>query len=89
MGLCAESPAPSADRNLDRLGNVFVALEARLSADQRLGIDSELRRALYAGRNLTLTTRIGDLDIVQRRPGITSGPELVAASEQTTHRMAG
>ena len=56
--------------NLDRLGNVLVTLDARLSADQRRGMDAELRHALYAGRNLTLTTRIGDLDIVQRLPGV-------------------
>ena len=70
--------------NLDHLGNVLVALDARLSADQRRGIDAELRHALYAGRNLTLTTRIGDLDIVQRLPGVPPWPELIAAAEQTT-----
>jgi len=70
--------------NLDRLGNVLVALDARLSADQRRGIDAELRHALYVGRNLTLTTRMGDLDIVQRLPGIPPWPELAADAEQTT-----
>jgi hypothetical protein len=76
-------PEPRHD-NLDRLGNVLVALDARLSADQRRGIDAELRQALYAGRNLTLTTRLGDLDIVQRLPGIPTWPSLIADAKQTT-----
>jgi hypothetical protein len=70
--------------NLDRLGNPLVTLDARPSADQRLGIDAELRHALYAGRNLTLTTRIGDLDIVQRLPGVPPWSELIADAEQTS-----
>jgi hypothetical protein len=76
-------PEPRHD-NLDRLGNVLVALDARLSADRQRGIDPELRQALYAGRNLTLTTRLGDLDIVQRLPGVPPWPALIADAEQTT-----
>ena len=76
-------PEPRHD-NLDRLGNVLVELDARLSADLRRGIDAELRHALYAGANLTLTTKIGDLDVVQRLPGVPSWPALVADAEQTT-----
>jgi hypothetical protein len=34
-------------------------------------------------RYLTLTTRIGDLDIVQRLPGVPRWPILVADAEQT------
>ncbi len=70
--------------NLDRLGNTLVSLDARLAADPRRSIDPELRQALYAGRNLTLTTVLGDLDIVQRLPGIPSWRALSAESEQTT-----
>jgi hypothetical protein len=70
--------------NLDRLGNLLVVLDARLSADLRRGLDAELRHALYAGRNLTLTTKLGDLDIVQRLPGIPPWSELAADAEQTT-----
>jgi hypothetical protein len=76
-------PEPRHD-NLDRLGNVLVALDARLSADRQRGIDPELRQALYAGRNLTLTTRLGDLDIVQRLPGVPPWSALIADAERTT-----
>jgi hypothetical protein len=69
--------------NLDRLGNVLVALEARLAANQRRGIDPELRHALYSGRNLTLSTKLGDLDIVQRPPGVPAWTELVDDAEHT------
>lgn len=76
-------PEPKHD-NLDRLGNVLVSLDARLSANLRRGMDAELRQALYAGRNLTLTTRIGDLDVVQRLTGVPPWPALIADAEQTT-----
>jgi hypothetical protein len=76
-------PEPRHD-NLDQLGNVLVGLEARLSADLRRGIDAELRQALYAGANLTLTTRLGDLDVVQRLPGIPAWKDLIAEAEPTT-----
>ncbi len=70
--------------NLDRLGNVLVGLDGRLASDPNRGIDTELRRALYAGRNLTVTTRLGDLDIVQRLPGVPPWPALVGDAERTT-----
>jgi hypothetical protein len=70
--------------NLDRLGNTLVGLDARLAADPQRGIDPELRQALYQGRSLTLTTARGDLDIVQRLPGVPSWKELAADAEQTT-----
>jgi hypothetical protein len=62
-------PDPSRE-NLDRLGNALALLDARLSSDPGRGIDPELREALYRGRNLTVTTRLGDLDIVQRLAGV-------------------
>jgi hypothetical protein len=70
--------------NLDRLGNTLVGLDARLAADPNRGIDPELRRALYQGRSLTLTTALGDLDIVQRLAGVPTWKELAADAEQTT-----
>jgi hypothetical protein len=76
-------PEPKHD-NLNRLGDVLVSLDARLSADLRRGIDPELRHALYAGRNLALTTRLGDLDIVQELTGVTSWRVLADDAERTT-----
>jgi hypothetical protein len=70
--------------NLDRLGNGEVRLDARLSADQRPQIDREIRHALYAGRSLTLTTKLGDLDVVQRLPGIPSWRALESTAETTS-----
>jgi hypothetical protein len=45
-------------------------LDARLtlSPDRMLGPAE--RQALYRGRNLSVTTRLGELDVVQRLPGI-------------------
>lgn len=70
--------------NLDRLGNVLIGLEARLASDPERAIDPEMRRALYRGGNLTVTTRLGDLDIVQRLPGVPPWSALAEDAEQTT-----
>jgi hypothetical protein len=76
---------PDPDReNLDRLGNVLVGLDARLTSDPERGIDPEIRRSLYQGRNLTVATRLGDLDIVQRLPGIPAWEELAGDAEATS-----
>ena len=40
--------------------------------------------SLYQGRNLTVTTRLGDLDVVQRLPGIPTWEQLAAEAEATT-----
>lgn len=76
-------PAPDAG-NLDRLGNVLVGLDARLEADPARGIDPEVRQAFYRGGNLTVTTRLGDLDVVQRLSGVPTWAELDAEAEPTT-----
>jgi hypothetical protein len=70
--------------NLDRLGNTLVGLDARLAADPQRRIDPELRQALYQGRSLSLTTPLGDLDIVQRLAAIPSWKALASGAEQTT-----
>jgi hypothetical protein len=76
-------PDPARE-NLDRLGNALVKLDARLAANHSRGIDAALRAALYRGRNLTLTTRLGDLDVVQRLPGVPAWNELVAEATRIT-----
>jgi hypothetical protein len=62
-------PAPP---NIDALANALVALDARLLQNPHRGVDPEVRTALRRGRNLTVTTRLGDLDVVQRLPGVPS-----------------
>ena len=63
-------PDPDRD-NLDRLGNALVSLDARLAADphRELG-PAERRPRCTAGATLTLATRLGDVDVVQRLPGV-------------------
>ncbi len=62
-------PDPNKE-NLDRLADLLVSLEARLTlrSTQLFGLAE--RSALHRGRNPTTTTRLGDLDIVQRVPGV-------------------
>jgi hypothetical protein len=76
-------PDPGRD-NLDRLGNVLVEIDGRLATDLSRSIDPELRQALYQGRNLSLTTAFGDLDVVQRLPGIPGWQILIADAEETS-----
>lgn len=56
--------------NLDRLVNSLLRLDARLALAPDRQPGPEEREALYRGRNLSLTTRLGDVDIVQRLAGV-------------------
>jgi hypothetical protein len=62
-------PAPG---NVDALADTLAALDARLIRNPERGIDAGVRRALRQGRNLTVSTGRGDLDVVQRLPGVPS-----------------
>lgn len=68
-------PEPSST-NLDGLCNALVRLDARLVREPSRGIDADVRSQLYRGQNLTVTTTLGDLDVVQRLPGVPDYPEL-------------
>src|SRR4051812_22531000 len=76
-------PDPDRD-NLDRLGNALVSIDARLAADPQRELGAAERLALYQGRNLTLTTRLGDVDVVQRLPGVPGYAALAADAERST-----
>lgn len=62
-------PAPD-HGNLDRLANVLVGLGGRLTLNREREIGDAERRALRQGRNLSVTTTLGDLDVIQRLPGV-------------------
>jgi predicted nucleotidyltransferase len=73
-------PDPDRD-NLDALVNALVRLDARLTSDATTPISTEHRSPLYRGRNVSVTTRLGDLDIVQRPPGVPSYDQLAEAAQ--------
>jgi hypothetical protein len=68
-------PAPDRE-NLDRLVDRLVREEARLTLAPERTPGAQERRALYRGRNLSVSTRLGDLDVVQRLPGVAAYSEL-------------
>lgn len=70
-------PEPS-DANVARLCDVLTGLDARLLRNPERGIDADVRAALARGRSLTVTTPLGDLDVVQRLPGVPAFGELDA-----------
>ena len=68
-------PAPDRE-NLDRLVKRLVREGARLTLAPHRVPGPEERGALYRGRNLSLSTPLGDVDIVQRLPGVPPYAEL-------------
>ncbi len=72
-------PDPGA-ANLRRLLAVLDELDAHLLLNPDRGIDEEVKAALLGGHNLTVTTAHGDLDIVQRLPGVPPFAALTAES---------
>ncbi len=66
--------------NLRRLIAVLEELDAHLLLNPERGIDEDAKAALVAGQNLTVTTSCGDLDIVQRLPGVPPFAALTADS---------
>lgn len=70
-------PEPSHD-NLDRLASLLIELDARLTLNAARPIGDAERRALHQGRNLSVSTKVGDLDIIQRLPGVPSYADLSA-----------
>jgi hypothetical protein len=76
---------PAADtQNIDALANTLVALDARLIRNTDRGIDADVRRALHRGKNLTVTTSLGDVDVIQRLPGVPSYTTLDADAWDAT-----
>ena len=73
-------PAATTD-SLLHLGDVLAALDARLAHDEAAAFGPEHRAAMAAGRALSLTTRLGDLDIVQRLSGVPAFDDLEAAAD--------
>lgn len=75
-------PAPD-DANVDRLLSLLAELDARLALNAERGIDDRVRDAVHRRRNLTVTTPLGDLDVVQSLPGVPSYAELDGAAIDT------
>lgn len=70
-------PDPDA-ANLNRLLDFLERIDAHLLLRPDRRVDRDVRAAVAHGRNLTVTTRLGDLDVVQALPGVPSYVDLVA-----------
>jgi hypothetical protein len=64
-------PQTSAE-NLDALVNLLISLHAHLALSPNTPVGPDQRRAVHQGRNLSVTTDLGDLDILVRMPGVPS-----------------
>ena len=74
-------PGPDA-RNLDRVVDVLASLDARLLMNPARELDLDVRQAVHDGRNLTVTTRLGDVDVIRQLPGVPDYDELRADAMQ-------
>ena len=70
--------------NLLTLGNLMAEMGAHLASDTAAGWASEHHDALAAGRSLSLSTGLGELDIVQRLPGLPPYSELRSSAVEVT-----
>lgn len=70
--------------NLDRLVDMLASLDARLTLAPTRRVGPAERSELRRGRNLTITTSLGDLDVVQRLPGVPGYAVLAQNAETTT-----
>jgi hypothetical protein len=64
--------------NLDTIVNVLIRHGGRLTLNPDCELDADVRRALYQGRNVSVTTALGDVDIVQLLPGVGGYADLAA-----------
>lgn len=74
-------PSPARD-NLDSLVNALLGLDAVLTLAPERSPGPEERQALYRGRNLSVSTSAGDVDIVQRLPGVPSFADLAERADR-------
>jgi hypothetical protein len=72
--------APEPD-NLDRVANWLMSIDAvlKLNPDRRFG--SRERWGMAKGSNVTVLTSLGQVDVVQRLPGLPDWPTLVSEAE--------
>ena len=70
-------PDPTPE-NREKLVTVLVRRHARLALEPGRALGERERRALVLGRNLSVTTDLGDLDVVQLLPGVPGYGELAA-----------
>jgi hypothetical protein len=68
--------------NLLRLGNALVGLGARRLLDDEAPFGPADRDALAQHRNLSVVTRFGPLDVVQRVPALPESGELASRAAQ-------
>jgi hypothetical protein len=70
------------DQNLRRVHDWLVALDAHLLLRPARRFGSRERRAMLNGSNVSVLTRLGQVDIVQRLAGLPEWERLVAESER-------
>ena len=73
-------PRAGAD-NLMALGNVIASLNGRLVRDPLTPFGPQHRAALAQGRSVSISTDLGDVDVVQRLPGVPAFDQLLRAAE--------
>lgn len=74
----AVSPEPE---NLDRVAEWLTSIDAVLKLNPRRSFGSRERWGLHKGSNATVLTSLGQIDVVQRLPGMPEWPQLIEEAE--------
>jgi hypothetical protein len=70
------------EENLRRLHDWLVEHDARLASQPSRRFGSRERWELFKGSNATVLTSLGQIDVVQRLPGLPAWEQLVVESER-------
>jgi hypothetical protein len=74
----AVNPEPN---NLDRVADWLISLKATLKLNPARPFGARERWGLHKGSNATLLTSLGQIDVVQRLPGLPEWPQLIDEAE--------
>lgn len=67
--------------NLDRVAEWLTSLDATLKLNPARRFGPRERWGLHKGSNATVLTRLGQVDVVQRLPGLPEWPQLIEEAE--------
>ena len=69
------------EENLDRVAEWLTSIDAVLKLNPQRQFGPRERWGLHKGSNATVLTSLGQIDVVQRLPGLPEWPTLVAEAE--------
>jgi hypothetical protein len=69
------------EENLDRVADWLISIEAVLKLNPKRPFGARERWGMKKGSGATVLTSLGQVDVVQRLPGLPDWPQLIAEAE--------